>query len=348
MQPTQTWASLRALHISGVKDGGETSQCSSTVLWLLEQAHRLQFLSLTLEKPMCLPRMAQLKHLQLTLKDSFRDLAQSLIGLTSLQTLYLEDGSLTREEHEAVNLDLTGLHELHSICLCEVVPISLSLPQSSALHLQMTRYSTLMKDVWQENASFLESAYVCEFDEACASDKPELPSFLVGSSGLKSVILDLNGCGLSRSKDLNEPFLQLERVLVHCFGVLSIRVPSGSLPWRLASFTCTGTLSVAFQNMGDFLNCCPAFFFSYQHLQGVAVPQLCQSSEERGIEYRYTSHHDENRGKVLYEVYSVSALDVLGKYVYPFSSNPVCRCGACPACSAGGSCGRDAQFAGMG
>lgn len=222
MQSTQTWASLRGLYISGVKDGGETSQCSSTVLWLLEQAHRLQFVSLTLEEPLCLPRLTQLKHLQLTLKESFRNLAQPLIGLTSLQTLYLEDGSLTREEHEAVNLDLKGLHQLHSICLCEVVPTSLILPQSTGLHLQMTRYSTLLKDVWQENASFLESAYVCEFDKACASDKPELPSFLVGSSGLKSVILALNGSGLSRSKGLNAPFLQLECVLVHCFGDLSI------------------------------------------------------------------------------------------------------------------------------
>ena len=111
------------------------------------------------------------------------DLAQSILGLTSLETHYLEDNIITlecEEAPEAADLDLKGLSWLLSLSLNNVVPAPLILPKGAALHLEVTWYPSLMEYVWHESASNWKSVYVWDLDETYISEKSELPSFLVG------------------------------------------------------------------------------------------------------------------------------------------------------------------------
>ena len=141
-------------------------------------------------------------------------------------------------------------------------------------------------------------------------------------------------------------FMRLECLVVQCMDDLCVRVPSGQLSWRLASFSCLETLDVAFDNVGQFLDSCPVFCFAYWHLARVDLLQLCLSAGERHLACTCNAIDYGEESMTLCEVFSAGTPDYIraGTYLCDMSYNPFCVCGACPTCSGDGSCGPDAQF----
>ena len=354
MLPSNNWAVLRGLKITVTSSYAQTEEFCTAILWLLEHTDKLQFLRLKLTEQLFanlslhkqLPHLAKLEHLQLSLEDgSLCDLAQSLKALTSLRTLYLEFNRHTSQFDDRPDLDLSGLGKLRSVSLADVVPGSLNLPKGAALHLQMCRLSHLMEDVWKQHAPVLESVYLSVGNGDVIADASQLPKFLVGPSGLKSVILQLTSFGTSEHPiQLSGSFLQVECIILQCFLEVCIRVPAGMLPWRLASFTCTGSLNIAFESVGNFLDCCPAFHFAYGSLRGVNILQLCQLAEGRSIRSESSCEYNHEVERVMGEFYSVCTPDFVRIYYMSWSRNPMCLCGACPTCSSEGSCGSYGLF----
>ncbi|EIE18831.1 hypothetical protein COCSUDRAFT_59762 [Coccomyxa subellipsoidea C-169] len=110
----------------------EVISLNSAIVWLLRSAANLDYLFLRTQELRCMPHLAQLRHLQLSLREDFRAVAQSLSNLKNLETLPLDQAHRVSPDEEA-DFDLTGIDKLQTVMLTNVVPASLLLPRGAEL-----------------------------------------------------------------------------------------------------------------------------------------------------------------------------------------------------------------------
>lgn len=347
LQANHSWTNLRALKIMIKQDfdAMELVSVHSMLVWLLGRASKILFLQAELPDLLCLPYLAQLKHLQLHLQGSLCDVARCLGSLTNLQTLYIGQGTEYLGDfalHELrPYIGLAGLTQLRSVKLDGVVPGSLTLPQGAELHLLLHTVEDAHQDIWQHLAPALRSVHICDIEYGDIEEFSQLPRFLLDAPGLKSIELEVEKLGtLATPIVLCGAFLRVERLMLNS-SELCIRVPAGRLPWRFAKFIASQTLDICFDDPGNFLDSCPAFSFTYRVLHGLGVLHLCNGLAERSIKWESAVVNRGHEDPLLYEFRTLSAVGFTE--CHPFGSL-VCKCDACPSCSARGSCGLDAQF----
>jgi hypothetical protein len=335
-QANNSWEQLRELKAEHTTSQFCTAEdivlFRSTVCWLWGRARHLAFLRLVLHGLHYIPCLVQLKHLQLNLRRcSFCQVAGSLSGLLNLQTLSLDQswGSPFKIliPSERPSLALEGLSQLQSVMLCCVVPASLTLPPGAALHLGMCSLECVRQPVWQTVASALQSVDIISCDDVVGHPS-QLPSIFAGQSGLKSIMMDLASFGKPTGPIvLYGAFLQVESLLIQTnWNDLCMRVPAGRLPWRLARFVSHNALDIAFANVGDFLDCCPAFSMWYQSLGG-SLMSFRQSIADRGIQWGSQFDSEDS----LHEINSLCTPDaIINVVLHP---DDICQCGACSSCS---------------
>lgn len=331
MQADVDWASLRALAIErvhrlpGVSAGAAVDLVNfhSAVAWLLGNAKQLAFLCMNLYGLSCVPRLTQLKHLQVSLHGSVRQLAQSLGNLPNLQTLYLSQTSLV-ETLQRPSLELAGLNRLQSVSLSNVVPACFTIPLDAALHLRLYSLEDARQEVWGPLAWALHAVMIYAIGDT-VRHLTELPNYIIGPVYIKNVMIcvyQLGTCDLPI--DLSGFFLLAERVILRCSGDMYIRVPARNLPWQLTKFVAKGTLQVVFDKVEEFFHSCPAFSIVYGSLRGLDVLSLVQYLTERGRQLVFVAHRD------CFEIRSMCFPSLLcGPWV---SCDRACLCGACPSC----------------
>ena len=217
-QSDNSWEQLRWLEIEcsiliGPSDWNERSLLlHSMLMWLLGSARQLAFLQLQMEEIRSVPCLTQLKHLNLVQKGSFKHLAGSLRHLPSLQTLSLESRAGDGHDPERrPHLDLAGLSQLHTVHLSGIVPASLTLPEGAALHLRMNSLEYARQEIWSSVALALQSISITCL--VFITEVSQLPRIFAEPSGLKSVILCLDGFGDKEHPiEFYGAFLQAERL----------------------------------------------------------------------------------------------------------------------------------------
>ncbi len=275
--------------------------------------------------------------------DGIRRAAESLDQLVNLESLFLRHGLGVGPE-ECPHLALAGLSFLHNVTLCDVVPSHLTLPPDAALNLRFHSMHNARDGIWRGFASALQSVHV--LDEDCQISKAsQLPQYLTGSSGLKSIILILSSIGTNDNNNvarekivLSGSFLQVIELVLNCSVDLRIHVPEAHLEWNTVEFVAQDILDIGFARVQDFLECGPRLFcFGYKNLQGLSLLHMCQGMGERGI--KIGSEGDDRNGFMLCSV------DKWGLARGRVHIRSLCQCCACPYCSNRGRCGPDAQFA---
>jgi hypothetical protein len=208
-----------------------------------------------------------------------------------------------------------------------VVPASLILPPAAAIYLRMYSLDCVRQPVWQTVASALQSVYITD-DEEVVDHPSQLPSMIAGQSGLKSIMMQLGSFGTQTDPIvLYGAFLQVESLVIRTnLNDLCMRIPAGRLPWRLARFVSFDALDIAFANVGDFLDCCPAFSMWYQSFRGNLM-SFCQGIADRGIQWGSQYETDFS----LHEIHSLCTPDAV--IDLSLSSECICQCGACPSCN---------------
>lgn len=335
-QANNSWEQLRELkaeHTTSVCTAEDIVLLRSTVCWLWGRARHLAFLRLLLHGLHYIPCLVQLKHLQLTLRRcSFCQVAGSLSGLVDLQTLSLDQSWGFPQKilipSERPSLALEGLSQLQSVMLCCVVPASLTLPPGAALHLRMCNLDCVRQQVWQTVASALQSVHINSTAGEVVEHPSQLPSIFAGQSGLKSIMMELGSFGKQIGPIvLYGAFLQVERLLIRTrSNDLCMRVPAGRLPWRVVRFVSFHALDIAFDNVGDFLDCCPAFSMWYQSLGGNLM-SFRQGIADRGIHWGSQFESDFS----LHEIHSLCTPHEIS-HLYLCPEN-LCECYACTVCS---------------
>ena len=263
LQTDNTWASLKAATIvllsarTRPHSTAEVISLNSAIVWLLRSAANLDYLFLRTQELRCMPHLAQLRHLQLSLREDFRAVAQSLSNLKNLETLHLDQAHRVSPDEEA-DFDLTGIDKLQTVMLTNVVPASLLLPRGAALHVWMRCWGDAHAPIWQSVASALEFFWVG--NDTMESVILQLPDILLVPSGLKTIVVDVDTLGTCAAPIvLCGPLLQVECLILQCTGDMNIRVPSGTLAWQRVKFLAWGSLSIDFDSVGDFLDSCPTF-----------------------------------------------------------------------------------------
>ena len=347
LQANHSWANLTALNIMIKKNYNSMELVSvhSMLVWLLGRASKILFLHAELPDLRCLPYLAELKHLQLQLEGSLCDVARCLGSLTNLQTLCIghdTEFSAPLALHEVRPFfALAGLTQLRSVKLDGVVPGSLTLPQGAELHLLLYTVKDAQQEIWQSLAPALRSVQIRDNCYGGIGNFSQLPRFLLEAPELKSIFLDVETLGtLATPIVLCDAFLRVERLMLKS-PELCIRVPAGRLPWRFAKFFASQTLDICFDDPGTFLGSCPAFSFTYQVLRGFGALHLLNGLAERSIKWEFAVVDRGHDSPLLYEFRTLSAVGFTACDPW---GNLVCGCGACPSCSARGSCGLDAQF----
>ena len=336
MRSDNDWMNLRALE--ACCSGEITPEIQSALIWVLRGARNLSFLNLSLHRLAVMPRMTQLRHLQLQLDSDFCQVAESLTELQQLQTLYLRQIEYEGLPRFNPVLDLAGLPELHSVSLRNIVPSSLTLPEGAPLHLWLYSLKDAREGIWRGVAHSLQSIILFDGDQTGIATVAELPRFLQRSSGLKSIFMALVSLGSAEDPlPLSGSLLQVNTLVLECTTDMCVRVPAGSLPWRLAKFVSNGALQVDFLSVGDFLGSCPAFAFGYRSLRGLDFMYLCECMTSRDIKWASSGQDG------AYEFHSLSTPHL---YRSPWHDErlPDCICNACPVCSDLEKCGDDAQF----
>ena len=343
---TTAGQNLRALKIM-IRDfdSMELVSVHSMLVWLLGRASKILFLQAELPDLLFMPYLAQLKHLQLHLQDSLCDVARCLGSLTNLQTLYIGQDTEYRDfslQEPRPYIGLAGLTQLRSVKLDGVVPGSLTLPQGAELHLLLYTVEDAQQEIWQHLAPALRSVQILDIDYGDISEFSQLPRVLLEAPRLSSIELDVEKLGtLATPIVLCGAFLRVERLMLNS-SELCIRVPAGRLPWRFAKFIASQTLDICFDDPGNFLDSCPAFSFTYRVLRGLGALHLFNGLAERSINWESAVVDRGHEDPLLYEFRTLSAVGFT-EHGDPFGSL-VCKCGACPSCSARGSCGLDARF----
>ena len=259
-------------------------------------------------------------------------MAGSLSGLLNLQTLSLDKPGMS-DPSERPCFALEGLSQLQSVMLDCVVPAPLTLPPGAALHLRVYSLDCVRQPVWQTVAFALQSVCITSDDGEVVEHSSQLPSIFAGKSGLKSIMMQLGSFGTQTDPIvLYGAFLQVESLLIRTdLNDLCMRVPAGRLPWRLARFVSSNALVIAFANVGDFLDCCPAFSMWYQSLRGNLM-SFCQGIADRGIQWGSQFESDAfERGFSLHEIHSLCTPDFI--IDLDLSPEDMCQCGACSSCS---------------
>ena len=327
MQADVDWASLRALAIErvhrlpGVSAGAAVDLVNfhSAVAWLLGNAKQLAFLWMNLYGLSCVPRLTQLKHLQVPLHGSMRQLAQSLGNLPNLQTLYLNQTGHVRPLQRP-SLDLADLSRLQSVSLSNVVPACCTIPLDAALHLRLYSLENAWQEVWGALAWALHSVMIYAMDDTIMR-LTELPNFITGPVHIKTIMICAYQLGTC-DKPLDLCVMLAKRMILQCSGDMYIRVPVWR--WQLTKFVAKGTLQVVFDMVGEFCQSCLAFSIVYGSLRGLDVLSLVQYLTERGRQLVFVAHRD------CFEIQSMCIPSLLcGPWV---SCDRACLCGACPSC----------------
>ena len=341
LQAGHSWASLTATKVTNPDNYcvGSTVAFQSALYWLLCNAKGLRFVRLELKTLRCMPRLAQLRHLQLYIYDGTGNLGQSLSNLRDLQTLYLKQDADLFPVQSPV-LALTGLSQLRSVKLSNVVPASLALPLGAALHLRLRSMEDAHAAVWNSCVDFLQSVHVRDrTDAGCLRNASELPDFMSGPSVLETIVLRLKRFGAPEEPAyFSQSLLQARRLVLQCTDELRIHIPSEGLQWGVVTFASMDVLEVTFDDISLFLLITKAFSFAYTNLQGLALMYLSQAMAEQGIQICCDTYNP--TGCALYStpaLYSESAYD-------DTMLVSLCNCGACPECSDKGSCGPDAAY----
>ena len=151
---------------------------------------------------------------------------------------------------------------------------------------------------------------------------------------MNSIMMHLSSFGTKTDPIvLYGAFVQVESLLIRTYSNdLCMRVPAGILPWRVVRFMSIYALDIAFANVGDFLDCRPAFSMWYQSLR-CSLMSFCQGIGDRGIQWGSQFESDPEFESVisLHEIHSLCTPDDI-TYIY-LCPEDLCQCGACTICS---------------
>ncbi|EIE18828.1 hypothetical protein COCSUDRAFT_59759 [Coccomyxa subellipsoidea C-169] len=251
--------------------------------WLAGQARQLQYLNLTLIQLKGLPRLPQLKHLQLHLKNGdCRRVARCMTdALPSLQTLHII--CLNDSQDDGPELLLAAMTQLRSLALRGVLPASLALPESTQLHVRVHDIHAARHPIWISLLPHLRTFHIDMQKEDSSFDaKENIPLFLFGPSSLETLIVSVRGFETVKAPiQLRGSFLEVERLAIDTLDDIHVEVPAGH-GWRLVNFHTCKSLGIRLHDMENFVDNRPEFSFQFTTLQGMGVMLLTRYMAERG------------------------------------------------------------------
>ncbi len=254
--------------------------------WLAGQARQLQYLNLTLIQLKGLPRLPQLKHLQLHLKngDCRRVAGCMTDALPSLQTLHIICHNDSQDD--APELLLAAMTQLRSLALRGVLPASLALPESTQLHVRVHDIYAARHPIWISLLPHLRTFHIDMQKEDSSFDAEEnIPQFLFGPSSLETLIVSVSGFGTVKAPiKLRGSFLEVERLGIDTLDDIHVEVPTGH-GWRLVNFHTCKSLGIRLHDMENFVDNRPEFSFQFTTLQGMGVMLLTRYMAERGVDW---------------------------------------------------------------
>lgn len=330
MHSKTDWTFLKALSFLS-SDYKKASVEFAALTWILRKASTLKYLRLNCDILKPLPSMCNLKHLEIRFFSSRCDMSSCLSSLDNLETLSLHcfDPWSYRP-----NLCFRGLSRLHSLMLDDFVPGTLTLAESTKLHIKLYYFKNAYEDVWAPLASQLRSlCVIARYNAIAAAD--ELPAFLKsGMSGLRSLTWIANSFGSKQAPfRLHGAFLQVQLLHLRSVEGMYLEIPGGLHHWHRLDIHSESELSIRMQSAPDFANSCQLFSLSYRDLQGLGLSCMLCYMTAKGRPCARTL------GKRCLYVHSP------GIQLYQDDEDGhirrLCICGACSSCWKKGSCGPD-------
>ena len=299
------------------------------VAWLLGQSSGLKFLYLDVGALPCLPSLAHIQHLQLHMcADSLVNLMPALASLVTLQTLCLSSPDNSFPGH----LNLQGLSQLQSLNLERLVPGSLTLASSTALHATVYSVADARNSLWERTSAIgVLKSFTLEAPSAVIETEDDIPEWLLGSARLVTLVLSLKQFGENpQFYDailLKGALARSERLCIDCRCDLYAEVPREH-NWKLVNLHCDGELNVEFQSVAHFAMSCTAYSFRCDNLQGVHLFSLARCMLQYGRDFEEEQIGDFPDTK---SAFHSPCRDILHLDLHD-GCHSLCRCGACHRC----------------